>query len=62
MIDVRKRYFELLKEEIFLVQLEEVLLKEGDFYEVISVRAERDQIYNERMALKQRMNFKVVGA
>lgn len=59
---LRKRYFELLKEEIFLIQLEEVLLKEGDFYEVLSVRAERDQLYKERMALKQRMNFKVVGA
>lgn len=59
---MKLKYFQLLQEEMDLVQIEELLIRSGDLFEVRSVRAERDQLHKERMALKERLKLKVVDA
>jgi hypothetical protein len=61
MKNTKKRYWDLLKEEVELVQIEELLQNAGDFFEARSVKADRDQLHQERMILKQRLKLKVVS-
>jgi hypothetical protein len=60
MNDLKKKRLELLKEEIFLVSVEEKLQKAGEFYEARSVREERKNVNHERMALERRIALRVV--
>lgn len=59
---LRKKYYQLLQEEMDLISILEILERAGDEYEARSVQAEIDVIHNERMILKQRMRFRVVQA
>lgn len=61
MEDLAAKRLELLKEEIFLVSVEEKLQKAGEFYEARCVKEERLLVHNERISLERRLNIKVVG-
>lgn len=58
---LRAKRMELLKEEISLVQTEEMLQKCGEHEEALCVKAERNEVYLERMAIERRLNFFQVG-
>ena len=58
---LRSKRLELLKEEIELVQIEEKLQRKGEQEEALCVKAERNEVYLERMAIERRLNFFQVG-
>lgn len=56
----RRRYLQLLEEEVKLVQIEEIFNRAGERDEARCVREERLLIRTERQSLKQRMHMKAV--
>ncbi|WP_366593718.1 hypothetical protein AB0R72_21710 (plasmid) [Bacillus velezensis] len=62
MKNLRDAYYELLNKQIVLLQIEEILRTNGEFVEAFAIRAEVDNLYNQREAIKRRMDLKVVNA
>jgi len=54
---LKSKRLELLKEEIELVQIEELLQIKGEHEEALCVKAERNELYLERKTLERRMKF-----
>lgn len=57
---LREKRLELLKEEINLVQVEEMLQRTGEHEEAVCVRAERNELYIERKVIESRLKFFLV--
>ncbi|ODB74170.1 hypothetical protein [Bacillus velezensis] len=62
MKNLRDAYYELLNKQIVLLQIEEILRTNGEFVEAFAIRDEVDNLYNQREAIKRRMDLKVVNA
>lgn len=62
MKNLRDAYYELLNKQIVLLQIEEILRTNGEFVEAFAIRVEVDNLYNQREAIKRRMDLKVVNA
>lgn len=54
---LKKKRLELLVREIELVQVEEMLQRTGEHEEAVCVKAERNELYLERMAIERRLQF-----